>query len=189
MAEHLIEGVRDVDGAQMSVAIEAVIVGSNGVRLHQADGGRAREKIVVVELERGIVFVVVEIDFHGVAGCEEILAVHIRDHHLLMPVAEGIQPAVGILFKHREISQVVLIAVRVERAEEPQAGLLVGKNETAEIAVEGLDSGARGNKIEIATEVRQLYFDESFLQSNVAVEPRTPLRTSTLTMPFSCTLR
>ena len=65
-----------------------------------------------------------------------------------------------------------MVAIVIQVAEDAQAGLLVGKNEAAEIAVEGLDSGARGDEIVVAAEIGQLDFDERFLQSNVAVEPR-----------------
>src|SRR5579871_5789217 len=99
----------------------------------------------------------------------------IRDHDLLLAVVEAVEAAVGVFFEHRKISQVVLVAVGAQVAEDAQARLLVGKNESAEIAGEGLNTGAGGDEIVVRTEVRQFHFDKGFLQSNVCIQPRGAL--------------
>src|SRR4029077_3056026 len=104
------------------------------------------QEIIIVEYERGIVLVVVEADLDGVAGLEEILAVQIADEHLPLPVLKAVQTAIGVLVEHREVRGVVLVAIVAQVAEDADAGFLVVEDEAAEIAVEGLDAGAHGNK-------------------------------------------
>ena len=57
-------------------------------------------------------------------------------------------------------------------AEEAHAGLLVGENEAAEIAGEGLNADAQRNEIVLIAEVLQLHFGEAFLQADVRIQPR-----------------
>ena len=143
VAQHLIERVRDVQLAEVAVAGQPVIISANRMRRHQSDGRRPHQEIIGVVLERRIVFVVMEAGLNRVAGLDEILPVNIGDHHLLVAVGQGVQAAVGVLFQHREIRQVELIAVGIQVAEQPHARLLVGENEAAEIAGEGLHAHAQ----------------------------------------------
>src|SRR5229473_7599808 len=73
-----------------------------------------------------------------------------------------------------KISQVVFNAAALEVAKDAQAGLLIHKKKTAEVGVEFLEAGARGNEIIIRVQVVELHFDESFLQSQMIVEAVGP---------------
>src|SRR5581483_10616465 len=142
------------------------------MRLHDANGCWTRGEMVVVETERGVVYFVMKAGLDGVAELHEILAVEIGDENLAIAVLEAIQAAVGVLLEHCKIGGVVLIAIRSEIAEQSQPGLLIGEDESAEIAGEGLNAGAYGDEIVLVAEVLQLGFDEPFLQAKVRVETR-----------------
>src|SRR5208337_1327172 len=71
-----------------------------------------------------------------------------------------------------KISDVVFDTVAVEIAEEAQGGLFVNKKKAAKIGVELLNTGARGNKIIVGTEVAQLHLHEGFLKAQMGVEAR-----------------
>ena len=88
-----------------------------------------------------------------------------------MPVAKSIQSAIGVFFKHREIGGVVLISVGPQVAEDAQARLLIEENETAEIAIEGLDARSRGYEIVVVAQVRDLVFEKRLLQPHMRVQP------------------
>ncbi len=103
---------------------------------------------------------------------EKILPVKVRDEYVLITILEPVQSAVGVFLQHGEARDVELIAVGVKRPEYPQTRLLVGKNEPPKIAVETLNSGARGNEIVIGTQVFEFDFDETFLHAEVRVEAR-----------------
>ena len=120
----------------------------------------------------GVVLVVVKAHLDVVAGLEEILPVQVADQHLLVAVRHAVQPAVGVLFEHGEVRRVELIAIGIERAEQAQPRLLIEKDEPAEIAIEGLDAGARRKKVEVAAQIRDLGLDECFLQSDVRIQAR-----------------
>src|SRR5579872_4260941 len=107
---------------------------------------------------------------NGVAGLEKVLAIDVRDQDLLITVVESIQAAVGIFFEHREVRGVVLIPVGVQVSKDSQAGLLVEEDESAEIAVEGLNAGAGGDEIVGMGEVGELGFDERFLQADMRID-------------------
>ncbi len=130
--------MREVQLAEVAVAGQPIIISANRMRHHIADRRRTHQKIIGVVLKRRIVFVVMEAGLNGIARLDEILPVKIGDHHLLVAVAKGVQAAVGVLFQHREIGQVELIAVGIQVPVEPHARLLVGENEPAEIAGEAI---------------------------------------------------
>src|SRR5580704_184203 len=102
---------------------------------------------------------------------KEVLPVNISDHYLLMAILHGIQPAIGILLKHREIGSVVLIAVGIQGSEDSKARFLVEKNKAPKIAVECLNPRASRNEVIGVTQVRELNFGESFLQSDMCIQP------------------
>src|SRR5215467_3778712 len=126
--------------------------------------------MIGVVLERRVVFVVMKTGLNRIAAGKKILAIDVGDHHLLAAELHAIEPAVGVLFEHREISRVVLIAVRIEVAEDAQAGFLVKEDEASEIAVEGLDARASRNRIVGVRKICELGFDKSFLKSDVRIE-------------------
>src|SRR5260370_31056341 len=80
-----------------------------------------------------------------------------------------------MLITQREVCRVVLVEVVVQVSEDAEAGFLIGENESAEIAVEGLYTGARGDKIVVVTQVLQLHLDECLLQTEMRIQPRVAL--------------
>jgi hypothetical protein len=83
---------------------------------------------------------------------------------------EGVESAVGVFFEEMKIGDVVFDAIAVEVAEDAQGRLFIDKKKTAEVGVELLDAGARGDEIVVGAEVVDLYFDEGFLEADVIVE-------------------
>src|SRR5437016_429869 len=69
-----------------------------------------------------------------------------------------------------EIGDVVFDAIAMEVAKDAQGRIFVDKKKAAEVGVELLDAGARGDKIVVETEVVELHFDEGFLQAEMIVE-------------------
>ena len=112
-----------------------------------------------------------EIDLDGVAWFEEILSINVRDHHLLLAIVHAIEAAIGVLFEHREVSEVVLVAIGIQSAEYSQPGFLVRKNKASKIAIKRLDSGAGRDEVVVAAEIGQFDFNESFLQANMGIQP------------------
>ncbi len=78
-------------------------------------------------------------------------------------VENGIQSAIGIFLEEIEIRRIVFDAVAVKIPENTQAGLLIDKQEAAEVGIELLNPGARRNEIVIGAQVMKFYFHESFL--------------------------
>ncbi len=88
----------------------------------------------------------------------------------MVTTVEGVEAAVGIFLEEVEIGDVVFDAIAVEVTEDAQGRFFVDKKKAAEVGVELLNAGARGDEIVIGTEVVELHFDESFLQAEVIVE-------------------
>ena len=105
VAESLIESVCDVDGADMAVAGPAEIDGMDAVRPDHVigndgtDGSRPDEKAVVIEMDGGLIYVVVDAELRGIALEKKILPVDIGDDDLLIPEGHRIQAAIGIFFE------------------------------------------------------------------------------------------
>ncbi len=78
---------------------------------------------------------------------EEILLVDVGDEDLLAAEGVGVEAGIGILFELVEIGEVPLGLVVVIGSEEPDAGLVVGKEEAAEVGLKALDAGADGPEI------------------------------------------
>src|ERR1039458_2430722 len=102
MAQRLIKRVAYIQAADVAVAGPAQVVGTNAVLRDQPDGCRPDEESVVVKVKRGVVAVVMETEFCGVAFGQEVLNVHISDVNLLMARLEGIQTAVRVLLQKIE---------------------------------------------------------------------------------------
>src|SRR5262249_47416816 len=100
----------------------------------------------------------------GVAGEDEILAIVIRDHDLLMAIAEGVEAAVGVFFLLAEPDEVELVAIREVVAKEAHAAVDVAEDEAAEVADERLAARANGQKIIVGRQVGDLVFGEPLLQ-------------------------
>ena len=124
MAERLVERVAQIDAANVSVAGPSQVVSTDavslmrraGIQVHalrRADGRGTDEKSVVIEVDAGIVAVVVKAEFGGVALGEEILDVNVRDVNLLSRGFESVQSAVGVFLEEVEPSEIVRDAVGV----------------------------------------------------------------------------
>ena len=125
VAKHLVERMRDVELAQVAVAGQPVIIRADRVLFDRTDRRRPHQKIILVEPERRVVLVVVKTELDVVPALDKILPVKIRDPHLLVAILQPVQPAVGIFLQHGEVSQIVLIAVRMEVTEDTQSRFLV----------------------------------------------------------------
>lgn len=183
MAESLIEGMAQVEAADVAVAGPSEVIGSNAVSLDaaeracwfiavddQTDGCWADEESVVVEMHAGIVTVVMKAELSGVSLREEILNVNVGDINLLMARVEGIQSTIGIFLEQVEPGRVPRNAVRFEIAEQTNAGLFFGEEKSAKVARELLNSSAHGHEVIVHAEIFQLGFNERFLKANVRIE-------------------
>ena len=122
--------MREVVPAPVAVAGPAEVADVDRVRLEIADGVGADQEAVLVELERRRVVVVVQADLGRVAGKDEILAVVIGEEQVLAAVVERVERGVGVFFPLTEVDQVELVAIREPGAEEPDAAVDVGEQET-----------------------------------------------------------
>src|SRR5712692_3293496 len=174
-SQGLIERVVEIEPADVAAAGPAQIDGANVVRPHGADGRRAHQEIVLIEVESGVVLVVMHTELRSVAGPQEILPVEIGDQRLLVPPCKCVQAAVGVFFEEMEVGQVILPAVRVQVAKNAHAGLLLDEQETSKIAVEGLDARPHGNEIVVGAEVAELELRKCLLQPGVGVQARRAL--------------
>src|SRR3712207_7175010 len=68
-----------------------------------------------------------------VALGQEVLPEEVGDVDVLPPPVEAVQSAVGVLLKLREVGEVELVAVVLERAEDARAEVVVGVDEAAEV--------------------------------------------------------
>ena len=173
VAERLVKRIADIDALDVAVSGPAQIVGANAVLddipvNDVADWRRPDQEAVIVVVQTGIVAVVVEAEFGGVALGQEILNIKIGDVYLLMALVEGIQPTVGVLLEEIEICEVVVQAVGAQIAEKPDARLLLGEEKTAEVAGELLNPGADRDKVEVRAQVVDLRLDKRFLNSGVS---------------------
>ncbi len=164
-----VEGVVDVDPAEVAEAGPAEIERAHRVRRERAHRVGAHQEAVGVEVEAGLVAQVVERRLRGVARHQEVLAVDVGHRHLLVAGVEGVEAAVGVLLQPLEERQVELVAVRLVGAEEARAEVGVGEEETAEVAVERLDAGAHRDEVVVRGEVGELQLAEQLLHRDEAV--------------------
>ena len=175
MSQRLIKRVIHINGTDVTIARPTNVVGVNTMSQdafihHPADGRRTHQEAVLVEMNRRIVAIVVKTELRRVTLGQEILDIHIADIHLLIPRVKSVQIAVGILLEHIKISEVVTDAVVAQVSEETHSWLRIREDESAKIAVELLNAGPNGNKIEIRAEIVQLRLDKTFLQPNMSIE-------------------
>src|SRR5690349_569616 len=104
-------------------------------------------------------------EFRSVPGEKEVLQINVSQNDLLVAPFERIQSAVGVLFQKLKIRCVVFDFVGVQVAEDSNRGLLVHKQESAEIRIELLNARAHAGEIIIGAEVVQFHFAKRFLQS------------------------
>src|SRR5438105_5499716 len=112
--------------------------------------------------------VVVEVgekrELAGVTFPNQILPENVRGINLLRTSREFVEIRIGVFLKHVEPGDVVLPAVVVVIAENPDAEVRIVENETAEIAHERLNAGTKGNEIIVVRQIAQVEFAEGFLQ-------------------------
>src|SRR5947207_370551 len=175
----LVEGVREIEAMDVAAAEPAEIADANavgdgagaGILVDDITDGRgANEEAVVVVMKAGIVFVPGGHEFRGVAREKEILQVNAAEKDLLVAAVEGVESAVGVFFNEVKIGEVVFDAIAVEVAEDAQGRLFVDKKKAAEVGIELLDTGARGDEVVVGTEVVELHLDEGFLEAEMIVE-------------------
>src|SRR5947208_184431 len=107
--------------ANVAVSGPAKVKGVDEMILDRADRRRAGDEIVLVVVSRAFVQVRMETELGRVAFCQKILAEKVQDKNALIAVVELIQVGISILLAHVERDEVVLPAVVVVVAEEPDA--------------------------------------------------------------------
>src|SRR5712672_583473 len=171
--------MREIEAVNVPVAKPAKIANANSVENGTAagilidnvsDGRGANEKTVVVIMQAGVILVPGSHEFRGVTGKKEILQVHIAEKHLLVAPFERIEAAVGVFLKEVKICKIVFDAIAVKIPEKTQCRLFIHEKKAAEIGVELLDAGARGQKIIVGADVAELHFGECFLKTEMIVE-------------------
>ena len=171
--------MREIEAVDASAAEPAEITNANavedgaGARIlvdDIADGSGANKEAVVIIVKAGIVFVPGGDEFRGVAGKKEILQVNVAEKDLLVAAVESVESAVGVFFEEMEVGEIVFDAVAVKIPENSQGWFFVNKKKAAEVSVELLDAGTRGDEIVIRAKVVEFHLDESFLETNMVVE-------------------
>ena len=169
-----VEGIRDVDPSDMPLPCHPEVIGFDAVWLVDADGIGTSQEVVLVEVEGGLVVVVVKAQFCRVAWEDEVLAIVVGDEDVLMSVVEGVEKAVGVFLDVVEEDQVELISVGEPGPEETNAAVGVAEDEAAEVAVEVLVSCPDGHEVVVGAEVCQFVFEEVFLEGDVIVDASRP---------------
>ncbi len=192
MAERPIGRQRQVEAAEMPVAVIAEIIDVVVVALEVPDRQRPHQEavIVVIDLAALVVGVADIGDLRGEAGNRQVLAIEIGDEDVVLAqlLADVVEAAVGVLLQPAEIGEVVLPAVVVAVAEQAHAELAVLEQEAAEIGRERLDADA--HRIEIVALGRRCGGDS---RRTPPAAPGTNRRASvpcaglTLTTPSSST--
>src|ERR1700689_5784152 len=117
IAKRLVKSMRQIYGTDVAVSGPSNVRGVDAVRMQNAlrencaDRGWPNQKTIVVVMNGGIVFFVVNAELPRVPLKEEILTINVSDDYLLVPHRHGIQTAVGIFFEEVEIGEIVLPAV------------------------------------------------------------------------------
>src|SRR6185437_9966807 len=133
----------------MPIAAHAEVSDLDRMRSNVADGRGPDEEAVTIKLDAASIVVVVKAALDRVALANEILAEDVCDVNVLMARVETVETAVRVFLQHREVRAVELVTIIVERAKHARAEIVVGKNKTAEVGDERLDTSAHGNEIVI----------------------------------------
>ena len=128
------------------------------MRSRIADQRWPDQKAVAIEFNRAPIVVVVKTSLDRVALADEILAKDVGDVNILMTSVEPVQAAICVLLEHREVRGVELHAIVVQRAKHARAEIVVGKDESAKIGNERLNSGAYRNEIVVGVDVSEFHF-------------------------------
>src|SRR5947208_2683152 len=163
VSQCLVQSVTDVDCFDVSVARPPQVMRADTMRKHAANRGGTHQKTILVKVGAGVVFVEVITELRGVAFGKEILHIKICQRNLLMAVVKGVQSAVGVFFKEEEIGSVVLQPIGAEISEDANTGLLLRKQQTAEVAAELLDAGPDRNEVIVRPQIGDLLFCECLL--------------------------
>ena len=95
------------------------------------------------------------------------------------PLEQVVEARIGVLLEPPDRRQVVLEAVVVAVAEQPDAELLVLEQEAAEIEVERLDADPDAVEIVAVGDVAQVIVDEGFLDAERIIEAVAAVRRPT----------
>ena len=100
----------------------------------------------------------------------EIVPVIVGNQCVLVPVIQGVQKTVGVLFRLIEPNDIVLVLVAQAVPEKTHRAVGVCKDETSEVAAEKLRARPNRNEIVIRTRVGDLGFIKPFLE-----RPKSPM--------------
>ena len=163
----------------MAVGVVADIDDVVIARAQIADQRWAHRKAILVRFDVAALAIGVpgEADLAGEADERKILMVDIRVQHPILARAlrHIVEAAVGVLLKPPDADQIILEAVVVAVAEQPDRELLVVEQETAEIELQRLDADPNAIEIVARRHVAQMIIDESFLHAHEVVEARSAL--------------
>src|SRR5215218_5311018 len=142
----------------MPVARQTEIADLYRVRPRVADDRGADFKAVAVELYGLAVVVEVEARLRGVAFGERVLPEDVRDVDVLTAAVEAVEAAVRVLLKLREVCEVELITIILERPEDARAEVVVCVDEAPEVGDEGLYARAYRDGVVVRVHVFELHF-------------------------------
>ena len=132
----------------MPIASEPEVAHLDRIRSNISDQSRANQKTIAIILHAAPVVVVMQTALNCVALADKVLTEHVSDVDILMAGVETVQTAVCVLLQHGEICEIVLVSVGSQVTEDAHTRLIVEEDESPKIAVESLNAGARGDKIE-----------------------------------------
>src|SRR5262245_62733808 len=134
-----IQSMRHVEHANVSTARPPQVDDIQFMRGKHPNGIGTDQEAIGVKAERGRVIQIMKIELCGIAWCEKILPVEVRNDDALIAQAKGVQPAVRLFLQHVKKGQVVLVAVITQIAKQACPKVRIVKNKTAEIAIKELD--------------------------------------------------
>ena len=112
----------------------------------------------------------------GVVSWEyEVVPVIVGNQRVLVPVIQGVQKTVGVLFRLIEPNDIVLVLVAQAVSEKTNRTVGICKDETSEIAAEKLRASANRNEIIIGTRVGDLGLIKPLLERPKCPMPIRPI--------------
>ena len=175
LPERAVGAAREVDPSDAAVGIVAniddIVVARPQVAKQR--GARGEAVVVDVELVAFAIHVVRDGDLAGQRGDQEILPIDVGDEQEIVARAlqDRVEARVGVLLEPPEGREVVLEAVAVAVAEEPDAELLVVEQEAAKVGLKRLDAHAHRIEIVAIRYVADVVVDKGFLHPHEVIEP------------------
>src|SRR5205085_4925125 len=133
-AQHLIEGVIDVEPANVSVAGPAEVIRLQIMIDHGADRRRPGDESVFVVVPAVVIEVPDKRELAGVTLPNQVLPENVRDVDLLLTRIKLVEIGISIFLAHIEGGEIVLPTVVVVVPKNPGAEIGIVKNEAAKIA-------------------------------------------------------